>query len=638
MYSSDGAETWSDMMHTGDHGMWDIDTTGEGEDMVIDTVMSWGGAQYDFGCMVDASNNLHFMIVLDLFSDEYNPFDRVNGLYDVAVNTDGDVTYSLIAESGDMAFTFSDGGKDADGNWYAIVQAVITEGEESSGTIYAYSKAPGGEWSEAYTVVEGIDATHNYPHMTAEVGEYFFVIYEIPTEDPEAPAPFPHFVAMVPAAMDAEATIMEPGAGSGVYYSYYVGAVNAIAQDVADGFVYITVRNEDQTATTVANYDIAGDTWTIEAIGGAQRYPSMMMQPDDEMGGMPWVFSNFGVGEAMHKSWYSYDALGYNGGDWLPQTELDSVAFDGSRDLLYVNQGVQTSEGRIVAGCNVWGDYTPEGFQVKYTDDMGESWSDANRLWSIFAVEEEATLVGGYITQNHFLAGTDNHVWLAFCGQYGESDFDGPEISDITFSSATASLEEPWVVSSYVTDNLNGVGYVDINWTNGDPADPEAPWDYVEGDSADVDDLGIGTYFFTLPNDTMFGEALENGDEFWFYIFAMDGVNLMSGSMETRVIVGEGVQSVEENVNLPLTLELGQNYPNPFNNSTVIPFFIDKKSDIKLSVYDINGRLVETLYNGKITPGHHRYNWTGYNVSTGVYFYALEVNGQRHISKMTLLR
>jgi hypothetical protein len=70
------------------------------------------------------------------------------------------------------------------------------------------------------------------------------------------------------------------------------------------------------------------------------------------------------------------------------------------------------------------------------------------------------------------------------------------------------------------------------------------------------------------------------------------------------------IASAEEKV-LPPAVALRQNYPNPFNPSTSIEYHIDRSSMVELSVYDINGRLVRTLFSGRREQGDYRHLWNG---------------------------
>lgn len=89
---------------------------------------------------------------------------------------------------------------------------------------------------------------------------------------------------------------------------------------------------------------------------------------------------------------------------------------------------------------------------------------------------------------------------------------------------------------------------------------------------------------------------------------------------------------------IPTEMYLSQNYPNPFNPTTSISFGLPVEAYVKLNVFDVQGRLVETLVDGSLTAGHHRLNFDGAKLGSGVYFYRLESNNRQLIGKMMLLR
>ena len=81
----------------------------------------------------------------------------------------------------------------------------------------------------------------------------------------------------------------------------------------------------------------------------------------------------------------------------------------------------------------------------------------------------------------------------------------------------------------------------------------------------------------------------------------------------------------ENNYSQPESFDIHPAYPNPFNMSTTIRFQMYKLSSIKISVYDINGRLVNTILNSNLMPGTYKVNWNGKDskgedISSGVYF------------------
>jgi flagellar hook assembly protein FlgD len=84
---------------------------------------------------------------------------------------------------------------------------------------------------------------------------------------------------------------------------------------------------------------------------------------------------------------------------------------------------------------------------------------------------------------------------------------------------------------------------------------------------------------------------------------------------------------------------LGQNYPNPFNSETWIPFNLTSPANVTISIYDLKGKLVKQLKLGWLPAGNYLDRntaayWNGLNnnaepISSGVYFYKIEVEGAR---------
>ncbi len=98
----------------------------------------------------------------------------------------------------------------------------------------------------------------------------------------------------------------------------------------------------------------------------------------------------------------------------------------------------------------------------------------------------------------------------------------------------------------------------------------------------------------------------------------------------------------DDNTSVPTGFKLKQNYPNPFNPSTRIPLSIDHYCDVNLSIYNIRGELVKTLYDGKLTPGEHEYTWNGTDkndegVAAGQYIVVFRSKDNQKTIKMMLL-
>ena len=87
---------------------------------------------------------------------------------------------------------------------------------------------------------------------------------------------------------------------------------------------------------------------------------------------------------------------------------------------------------------------------------------------------------------------------------------------------------------------------------------------------------------------------------------------------------------------------LQQNYPNPFNPSTVIGYTLKANSEVLMEVYDLSGRKIRTLINGRRNIGDGEVVWDGRNdfgeeVASGTYFYQLRINAETAVTRKMLL-
>lgn len=89
---------------------------------------------------------------------------------------------------------------------------------------------------------------------------------------------------------------------------------------------------------------------------------------------------------------------------------------------------------------------------------------------------------------------------------------------------------------------------------------------------------------------------------------------------------------------IPADFSLFQNYPNPFNPVTNIKFQISKKSNVNISIYDINGQLIEILVNQSLSAGEYSADWDAANYSSGVYFYQMRAGDFFQTKKMIIIK
>ena len=87
---------------------------------------------------------------------------------------------------------------------------------------------------------------------------------------------------------------------------------------------------------------------------------------------------------------------------------------------------------------------------------------------------------------------------------------------------------------------------------------------------------------------------------------------------------------------IPVSCSLHQNYPNPFNPVTNIKFNVAHLTDVKIVVYDIMGREVQTLLNESLKPGTYEASFDGSSFNSGVYFYKITAGGYSETKRMML--
>ena len=112
------------------------------------------------------------------------------------------------------------------------------------------------------------------------------------------------------------------------------------------------------------------------------------------------------------------------------------------------------------------------------------------------------------------------------------------------------------------------------------------------------------------------------------------GLDPLSGSQEVRFALDSGE---------PLTFGLDQNFPNPFNPETTIRYSVYEASEVRLTIYNIQGQHVRVLVDTHHSQGRYNIPWngrdeSGRSVSTGVYLYRLTAGSDVKVRKMIFVK
>ena len=95
-----------------------------------------------------------------------------------------------------------------------------------------------------------------------------------------------------------------------------------------------------------------------------------------------------------------------------------------------------------------------------------------------------------------------------------------------------------------------------------------------------------------------------------------------------------GTLNISDN-NLPEDFGLVKNYPNPFNPNTTIEYYLGESGMVTMNVYDVNGKLIDSIVNTYQVSGKHSIIWQPNNISSGMYYINLVQN--MNIDKMKLM-
>jgi murein DD-endopeptidase MepM/ murein hydrolase activator NlpD len=145
--------------------------------------------------------------------------------------------------------------------------------------------------------------------------------------------------------------------------------------------------------------------------------------------------------------------------------------------------------------------------------------------------------------------------------------------------------------------------------------DPAIQSDDIYEENYAIGDIKPGTYTITALNGSYRRTVTINAGE---------------------VVNADALVGINDQVLFANDLHLNQNYPNPFNPETKISYSLSKNEYINLSIYNLLGEKIVTLFEGDQIDGFHELNFNTEKLTSGVYIYTLRSN-EKVISKMMSL-
>lgn len=98
------------------------------------------------------------------------------------------------------------------------------------------------------------------------------------------------------------------------------------------------------------------------------------------------------------------------------------------------------------------------------------------------------------------------------------------------------------------------------------------------------------------------------------------------------------VDAPEIEMPIPSILALNAAFPNPFNSTTKVSFQLPTTGLAKLALYDLSGRMVRELVNGRSAIGSHEISIVAADLSTGIYLLRLDASGESRSLKLVLIK
>jgi hypothetical protein len=376
-------------------------------------------------------------------------------------------------------------------------------------------------------------------------------------------------------------------------------------------------------------------------------------------------------------------------GNVLPFAEIDSVLIAGTygSGVYYTDNGINWSystngmtDNKILS-LTVNGNYVFAGSEnggVYRSSDKGINWIPANNGLTSFEIHTicsnagnvyAGTNTGVYMTQDNgtiwtkissTAVGNIIYAVTAYNNKIIATSVNGVFITSnggINWNNITTGI------SSYIycLSNFNNTAYAGSS-NNGVYKTTNDGLNWISINSGLPGGKAVRTVF--CENEKIYA-ALYNGGGIYFlpsagilWVPANEGLTQLtcytviayknhvyagttSGIFRRSKAEFTSIRKIEGNI--PRNFILYQNYPNPFNSTSNLKFEIAKSGDVKIAVYDIMGREVQTLVNKRLESGTYEVSFDAsrggsVGLNSGVYFYTLETEDFMCSKKMLLIK
>lgn len=303
--------------------------------------------------------------------------------------------------------------------------------------------------------------------------------------------------------------------------------------------------------------------------------------------------------------------------------------------------------GNVFRGCRAWGN-SDDGWDLYEGQNpviIDSCWSFRNgiNIWndSNYQGDGNGFKVGGnYVPAEHIVTNS-----VAF-GNVGKGFDQNHNTEGVILYNNTAYQNGRNFVF-YETPNIgvhilkNNLSYIGESQIAGNSDESSNTWDGFT-----ITDFDFASLDTTLANSA----RDENGFLQSTKLFALAagsslinagtdvGISFIGSNPDIGAFEYNGTVGIASENNTPENFRLFQNYPNPFNGFTIIKFIVPQNENVKITIFNINGQLIETILNSTLNAGEHSIQFNSGNLSSGIYFYRIETNSFTNVKQMLLLK
>lgn len=376
----------------------------------------------------------------------------------------------------------------------------------------------------------------------------------------------------------------------------FVGTYEGTFKSTDEGLTWSSLTNNGiPESALIDRFAVMGNTIVavdIRQFGGVYRSVDR---------GETWASSNTGLGNdaARTRTVYEYNGKFFLGvGAFNAVSEALYYSTDDGASWEVRNSGIIGTEKGVYefasVGQNLFASVDGSGFNRKLykTSDEGENWTEASPP---------------FYGDAYNMVGISNYLIAEFFDLFRSTSFTPDTTSwvlienglpDASYNSIDADLNNVYLaVYEYGVYMSSDYGNSWVEMNNGFPA------------GAEVISIHRGSNY-------LYAGTYENN----LFRYPLNSTGLSEESFSTS------------------DFNLSQNYPNPFNPVTNIQFALPQSSFVTLEVYNSIGEKVEILVSKELSSGTYNFDWNAEGLSSGVYFYRLQIRDYIDIKKMILLR